>query len=255
VIAYAALTMSSIPPPPPLTPPPGYVPYGGPGAVGGTPQRIGGIAKALVILTAIAAALNLAVIGLQFGLSDKADGSLTVFEDALGPYVAVSLLAGAISIAGLVLQILWAYRMSSNLTLLGRDGQTFRPGVTIVVNLVSCCALGIPAYFMWRELWKGSDPDCRPGDPEWKRRPVGQIVNIWFVSLVVSGVVGLTLGAGAAFGSFNRNSTQDLADQLRDHLPASVAAGLLGTVTTALFIVVVRQLSELHMRSTRESGL
>jgi len=249
--------MSSIPPPPPLSPPPGYVPYGGVDAAGGRFQNIGGLAKALVILTAIGAALSLASVGLQFNLSDKADGSLSVFEDALGPFVLVGLLAAAVGIAALVVQILWTYRMASNLKTLRREGQSFRPGATIAINILGGCTLGILPFFMWRELWKGSAPESRAGDPNWKQNSVASILTVWLVAQLAAVGTGLTIGAGSAFGNFGTTTSNadDLAAQLSDQIGATVIAGLLSIAVTVIFIVFIRQLTERHMKSTGESGL
>lgn len=247
--------MSSIPPPPPLSPPPGYVPYGGIGAAGGRFQNIGGLAKALVILTAIGAALSLASVGLQFNLSDKAEGSLSVFEDALGPFVLVSLLAAAVGIAALVVQILWTYRMASNLKTLRREGQSFGPGATIAINILGGCTLGILPFFMWRELWKGSAPEAPAGDPNWKQQSVASILTVWLVAQLAAVGTGLTIGAGSAFGNFGTGNTDDLAAQLRDQIGATVIAGLLSTAVTVIFVIFIRQLTDRHMQSTGESGL
>ena len=215
--------MSNIPPPPPLTPPPGYVPYGAPGAAGGSFQNIGGLAKALVILSAIGAALSLALVGLGFSLRDKADGSRSVFEDSLGPYVLVGLLGGAVGLAALVVQIIWTYRMAQNLRTLRRNGQSFGPGLTIAINILSPCTLGILPFFVWRELWKGSNPESPAGDPNWKQGALGSIVIGWFVLHLVALVstFSINIGTGSFSAGFGTGKSSDLAEQLRDKVAAS----------------------------------
>ena len=51
--------------------------------------------------------------------------------------------------------------MAKNLEVLGRQERTFSPGATIAINILGGCTLGILPYFMWRELWKGSDRVAR----------------------------------------------------------------------------------------------
>lgn len=255
VIAYHELLMSNIPPPPPLSPPPGYVPYGAPGAAGGSFQNIGGLAKALVILSAIGAALSLALVGLGFTLRDKADGSLSVFEDALGPYVLVGLLSGALGLAALVVQIIWTYRMAQNLRTLRRDGQSFGPGATIAINILGGCTLGILPFFMWRELWKGSNPQSPAGDPSWKQSALGSIVIGWFVLQIVTVVSTFSISVGSSFNAgFGTGKSSDLAEQFRDKAGATALSGVLAVATAIVFIMVIRQLTDRHMQSTGESA-
>jgi lysylphosphatidylglycerol synthetase-like protein (DUF2156 family) len=246
--------MSSIPPPPPLSPPPGYVPYGGVGAAVGRFQTIGGLGKALVILTAISAALNLSLVALQLSLSEKADDPLAVFEDAIAPIALIGLLVLALLVAALVIQIVWAYRMAANLRTLRREGQSFSPGATIAINILGPCTLGILPYFMWRELWKGSNPDSPAGDPNWKRGPVAGILTIWIVASLVAVIAGFSISAGTSVGNFADNQAENLAEQLRDQLGLTLAVGVLQVAVAVIFLVIVRQLTERHMRSTGESG-
>ena len=247
--------MSNIPPPPPLSPPPGYVPYGAPGAAGGTFQNIGGLAKALVILSAIGAALSLALVGLGFSLRDKADGSLSAFEDSLGPYVLVGLLAGAVGLAALVVQIIWTYRMAKNLRTLRRDGQGFAPGATIAINILGGCTLGILPFFMWRELWKGSNPESPTGDPNWKQSALGNIVIGWFALQLVTVVSTFSISIGSTFSAgFGTGKSSDLAEQLRDKVGVTAISGVLGVATAVAFILVIRQLTDRHMQSTGETA-
>ena len=247
--------MSNIPPPPPLSPPPGYVPYGAPGAAGGTFQNIGGLAKALVILSAIGAALSLALVGLGFSLRNKADGSLSAFEDSLGPYVLVGLLAGAVGLAALVVQIIWTYRMAKNLRTLRRDGQSFGPGVTIAINILGGCTLGILPFFLWRELWKGSNPESPAGDPNWKKSALGNIVIGWFVLQLVTVVSTFSISIGSTFSAgFGTGKSSDLAEQLRDKVGVTAISGVLGVATAVAFILVIRQLTDRHMQSTGETA-
>ena len=247
------------PPPPPLSPPPGYVAYGGPGAYGGTFQRIGSLTKALVALSIVGIAASAISLLVQLTLRGRAldfrngTTTLTQFADKLGPYFAVSALAGFVGIATLVVQIIWTFRMAKNLAALGRQPQSFSPGATIAISILGGCTLGILPYFMWRELWKGSDPTVASGDPAWKQRPVGQIVHLWLASTLVTVVVSLGLGVGSAITRINRGSNESMAKQLDSQFGFVVIAGLMGIITSVMFLGLIRQLSARHMQATREA--
>jgi hypothetical protein len=252
--------MSSMPPPPPpMSPPPGYVAYGGPDdQSGGTFRRIGGLTKALVTLNVIgivASALSVLVqLTLRGDARDYRNGAITstAFADKLGPYLAVSALAGSIALAALIVQIIWVYRMAGNLRVLRRPKQSFAPGATIAINILGGCTLGILPYFMWRELWKGSDPAAPAGDPGWKQRPVGQIVHIWLAATLLTVVASIGLGVGSAVTRINRGSNATLAKQLDSQFGFVVLAGVFGIVTAVVFLALIRQLASRHMQSTRE---
>jgi hypothetical protein len=242
-----------------MSPPPGYVAYGGPGSYGATFQRIGGLTKALVTLSIVgivASALSLVVqLPLRNQALDYRSGDLTLseFTDKLGPYLAVSALAGLVGLAALVVQIIWTFRIAKNLEVLGRQSRSFSPGGTIAVNILGGCTLSILPYFMWRELWKGSDPDSTSGDPAWKQRPVGTIVHLWFAATLVTIGVSLALGVGSAVTRINRGSNSSLAKQLDTQFGFIVGAGTLGIIAAIAFVGLVRQLSSRHMQSTREA--
>jgi hypothetical protein len=250
--------MSSMPPPPPpMSPPPGYVAYGGPGDA--TFRRIGGLTKALVTLSIVgivASAISLLVqLGLRGDARDFRDGATTIrqFADKLAPYLAVSALVGTVAIATLVVQIIWVFRMAHNLRVLRRQGQSFSPGATIAINILGGCTLGILPYFMWRELWKGSDPSAPSGDATWKQRPVGQIVNVWFAVTLLTVAASIGLGVGSALTRINRGSNESMAKQLDNQFGFVLVAGLLGIVTAVIFVGMIRQLASRHMQSTREA--
>jgi len=242
-----------------MSPPPGYAAYGGPGSFGGNVQRIGGLTKALVTLSIIGIVASAISLIVQLTLREKAldfrEGSTTLddFGDELGPYLAISAVVGLVALAALVVQIVWTFRMAKNLEVLGRQPRTFSPGATIAVNILGGCTLGILPYLMWRELWKGSDPEVPPGDPTWRQRPVGQVVHLWFAATLLTFAVSLALGVGNAVTRVNRGSNSSLAKQLDDQFAFIVVSGVLGIITAVLFVGLVRQLSSRHMLATREA--
>jgi hypothetical protein len=161
--------MTDMPPPPPpnMTPPPGYVPYGGYGAVTPGVQKIGGLIKALVILLVIL--IPAQIVGVLTSLStiDKAKKYLdsngtTDFDTAQNP---LSSLGSLLIIPIAVLTMIVMYKMANNLKALGRTDATWAPGWAIGGWFVPPCVLYVVPWLMFRELWKGSDPDVAPGDP------------------------------------------------------------------------------------------
>ena len=242
-----------------MSPPPGYIAYGDSGAYGGTFRPIRSLTKALVILTIVAIVASALALVAQVTLRDKAlefrQGAMTLkeFADKLGPYIAASATAGLIGLAALIVQIIWTFRIAKNMEVLGRQGRTFAPGATIAINILGGCTLGILPYFMWRELWKGSDPESPRGDPNWKQRPVGSIVHLWIAANLVTVLVAGGLGVSNALTRVNSNSDSTIAKQLDNQLGLVIAAGALSVVASLIFLMLIRQLAARHMQATRES--
>ena len=254
--------MSDLPPPPPpnMGPPPGYVAYGGFGAVHGTFKKIGGLSKWVVGLLVTTFLVQLITLLVQFTLRDSASRlvkntiSASEFDDKLGLYLGVALIAGAVGIAQIVLLIIWTFRMAKNHLVLGRQPQAFGPGATIAVNILGGCTLGILNFFMWRELWKASDPETSAGDPSWKQRAVSPLIGI-YLGLSLAGIVAsISLGFSGSFGPVRTTGTSaELAKNLSDKLGFIAISGVLSLCAAAVFIVFVRQLAARHMQATRES--
>ena len=256
--------MSDLPPPPPpnMGPPPGYVAYGGHGAVQGTFQRIGGLTKWLVGLLIAAFVVQVVSLLVQFTLRDSATDfinnsiSSADFDDKLSLYLGVVLIAGIASIAQIVLLIIWTFRMAKNSQVLGRQPQSFGPGATIAVNILGGCTLGVLNYFMWRELWKASDPETAPGDPSWKSRAVTPLISIYLGLTLATIAAGISLGIAGAVGPVRTSgSTTDLAENISDRIGYIALSGILTLAAAGVFIVFVRQLAARHMEATRESAV
>lgn len=255
------------PPPPmppqgPLGPPPGYVAYGSPGAVSNF-ARIAGLTRwlnilliATAVITALTLITQLTIVGRA---QDYVDGISTedAFRDRLGLFLAVGLLGAAITIAQLVVLCVWTFRLAKNMQALGRQGASLsQPGITVAINILGGCTLGILNFFMWREIWKGSDPETPAGDPSWKSRAVDVIVPTWLALTLASSLASLGMGFSrvATGGVGGSGSTNDIADQLTDQLPFVMFSGLLGLGAAIAFIILVRRLAVRHMQATHESG-
>jgi hypothetical protein len=106
---------------------------------------------------------------------------------------------------------------------------------------------------MFKELWRGSDPDIAPGDPNWKRVPVRPVITIWWV---LYGLVPIfSFSSNVQFVSDTRSdtiTTVELASRYHDFVGPSVVFAVLGMAATVTYLLLVRELSSRHMRSTRE---
>jgi hypothetical protein len=249
------------PPPPPggLTPPPGYVAYGGHGNARGPVQLIGQLTKWLIGLLVAVLVLQVLSLVLQMTLRGSAlevrDGSLTLsdFNGKIGFFVAISGITAAVGLALLVVQIIWTARMAKNMGSLGRQPQTFGVGWTIAINILGGCTLGILNIFMWRDIWKGSDPESPAFDPNWKQQPTGQIVVYHLIATLAAAVLGFALGAAGAISIINTKGSSDVADNLSGRFFFVVAAGLMQIIVSVIFIQLVRQLSARHMKAIGEA--
>jgi Domain of unknown function (DUF4328) len=255
--------MSDMPPPPPaMGPPPGYVAYGDVGAVNRSTQRIGGLAKALWVLLLIyipLSALNvIATVQLnhkakQF-LEDGSQASKDSFTNA--SRVNLGSLAGYLVIPIAVLTILWMFRMAGNVRALGRPGLRFAPGWAIGGWFTPPCIVYAVPWLMFRELWKASDPEIGPGDPSWRDQKVPAIVNVWWVCYGLVPLLGIFTAAGVISQLRNTGDSderlRDLADQLDKYLPLNIGIAAVGMLSGVVYLLLVRQLSDRHMRATRE---
>lgn len=249
--------MSELPPPPPnLTPPPGYVAYGGPGAVPYGVQPIGGVARALAVLVLILVPVQILAVITSINIADKAekflDGSISEseFEDA---YTAnIGQIGGILVIPVAVLTIIWMFRMAKNLRAMGRTNATFAPGWAIGGWFTPPFVLYVVPWLMMRELWKGSDPDSPAHDPNWRSGRVTPLINIWWVMFGLVPLVGIATNVGVITG-FQNIDAEKLAEQYHDWAAVNLAIAVVAVGTAIVYWMLVRQLSARHMKATRET--
>jgi hypothetical protein len=246
--------MTDMPPPPP---PPNYDYLGNTGGTIARFRGIGKVARALVILQAILAGVTVLTFISLFAVRKYADqfsdGRLSNddFIRKIAPFVVAGVAVAAVSLAALVLECIWSFRMAKNLPLLGRQDRTWAPAWGIAGWILAGCTLGIIPYLMHSELWKGSDPDRAAGDPGWKREPVDPLLHLWLALTVVSAATGLLGGVGLGTFRFNRNA-KDLAKELHDRAALNAVTSVLSVAAAIVFILFIRKLSDRHMRATRE---
>ena len=239
-----------------MAPPPGYVPYGGYGAVNASFQKVGGLIKALVILLIILVPLQVIGVFASLSLIDKAKKYLDSngATDFDGTQNSISSLSGLLIIPIAVLTMIVMYKMANNLKALGRTGATWAPGWAIGGWFVPPCVLYVVPWLMFKELWKGSDPDLAPGDPNWKQGPVAPIVTIWWVMYGLLPLASIfTVGSMFSQLSKGDDSNEVLAKQLSDYATISTVLSVIAIGTTIVYLLMIRQLGARHMKATREA--
>jgi uncharacterized membrane protein len=245
------------PPPPPLAPPPGYAGYT-PTNLATSVRRLGGLAKALLIVlvvVAIGQIISVATTGsvrdaaAKYLRSDRSDAAEDVFRDDLAANGLAVLLSGAASIAVIVLSIIWLYRVAANHRAVGRQ-LTWAPGWAIAGWILPPLLFIIP-LLMLRESWKASAPDVPPGSPEWKRQGESPAVWVWFLLYSIVPIVLAILGAAQVW-NFSRD-TDDLADYFDDQFGLIVAQGIVTVLAAVAWGWVVRDITRRHTQLTGES--
>jgi len=216
-------------------------------------KPIRGLCTAIVILESLAVLGATGVLVTQVAVAGSAEdfqeGVLTAseFDEELAPFLGVALLAGLVGIAGLVLLIIWSYRIATNLQ--QTDSRlTWKPGLSILAWLVGGCTLNILPFLMLREHWYESHP-ARTRQSEYETRgPLNPLIPVWFGLSLASTVVNAVASGVASLSGFNvGRGRRDLAESLADSFPLTVAATALSIAAFVVLIIVVRQLTARHV--------
>lgn len=217
-------------------------------------KRIGGIARAASVLVAATGLVSLSAVLLTRTVVDDAeayldgDSSRDDFLTAVTPYALLSLLQLIALVASAVVVIIWMYRIATNLRSLHR-GTTWGPGWAIGGWFAPPLVYVIP-FLALREMWKASDPDVPIGG-EWRPGRATPLVTAWFV---VFGPLQLALQATQIGDTLSGigGSEQVMAEQITGSQLVPTIAAVADIVAAALFVLVVRGLTERHRRLTGE---
>jgi hypothetical protein len=244
------------PPPPNLAPPPGYAGYTTNLSSSLPLKRVGGIAKAIVILLAISVVGTIVQIATTPSVVNAAKdylaGSISSddFRSKLGPYGLVSVIVGFARVALIVLSIIWLFRVIQNHRTIGRK-LTWGPGWAIAGWVLPPLLYVIPTMVL-TETWKAADPSVPPEDDRWKRGSVNPLVWIWFVVYSIAPIVLLVIDAQSQFGMTGGN-TRDVADSLHDKLGVLIVAGIIALLGAVVWALLVRAWTGRHTRLTGEA--
>ncbi len=155
--------------------------------------------RVLLALVAVALVLSLAAdIGRRIVGSRYEDGlvSTSTLDQADGFVALATFATGGLTIAILVLTIVWEWRLAHNHELLGRPGTTFGPGWAIGAWFIPLAYLVLP-FLQFRELWKGSARGLMSNDPRWKEQDVAPLLWVWWLSFAASHVLGWSVNFSA----------------------------------------------------------
>ena len=245
------------PPPPNLAPPPGYAAYNQAPTQRGV-NRIGGLAKAIVIVTAIVAVATLASAALSAGVTGDARDFLAGeiseddFESAIAPVNGVQLLVGVATLATGVLTIIWTYRTANNVRAFGR-ATTWSPLFAIFGWFLPPMVLYVIPFLVLRELWKASTPEHVDGSDRWKQEPDNKLLWVWFLlfGLIPTALLAVQIGSFASAG-LPSGDLESFAETLEDFAALSWITAIVNVLAAIAWIVFVRQLTARHTRLTGE---
>jgi len=246
------------PPPPPtdLAPPPGYTAYAQNLSSAVDLKRVGGIAKAIVILLGVNVLGSvITLIGTPRVVDSAKDYladriSESDFTDDVGVYGLTSALSGLTQIAIIVLSIIWTYRLVKNHRTIGRQ-TTWGPGMAIGGWFLPPFLYVIPTLVL-REAWKAADPNVPPGDQRWKQNGDNPVLWLWFLVYGVGTVVLSAINSSLQFRQFGGDA-DDLADAYADSLGVMIALAVVAIVSAVLWALVVRQWTARHTALTGEA--
>ncbi len=224
----------------------------------GVIKRVGGLGKAIVILTAIVATTTVIATLLSIGIAGEASdflaGDITddQFRDSLAPLSAVQSLAGVATLATGVVTVIWMYRMARNIRTFGRR-TTWHPLFSIFGWLLPPFFLYVIPFLVLREQWKGSGPDVDATE-RWKSNDDNRMLWGWFAFYGLLPIVLFVAQVGSvAGGGLGTGDVESVADSL-DQVGALTFLSALSVVGAAIFwIAFVRQLTRRHTALTNES--
>lgn len=246
---------SPVPPPPPpdLQPPPGYVAYGSAPTPTGRVARIGGLAKAITVLVAVAGAITLIIAILSPGATNSAeeflDGESTSseFTDAIVAFTLVQGAAGVVTFAAMIIVMIWMYRLASNLRTFGIS-TTWHP-LWAVFGWFLPPVLYIIPLLMLRELWSKS---TNSADADTSADGENPMLWIWFALFSVVPVILAVVQAGSFADQFSSQGAETQANTLVDAGALNIVSPLVTVAAAAVWIFFVRQLSDRHIELTGE---
>jgi uncharacterized BrkB/YihY/UPF0761 family membrane protein len=210
----------------------------------------------LAAVTAVGSVVSsLITANLSGQAQDFLDGRITEDEfldvNALAPLAQI--LSGVPSIAAGVLGMIWMYRIATNVRCLGRT-TTFAPVLAIVGWFLPPFLFVLPLLVL-RELWKASDPATPPGAEGWRATGENPLLYVWFV---IYGIIPLALTVASIGSVLDAALNLDTdATSIAEVTAATgqvqvLATGAVSALGAAVWIMLIRRLTERHCELTRE---
>ena len=207
----------------------------------------------MTILIGIAAAITAIVAALspsaRNAAQDFLDGetSGSEFTDAILGYTLVQSVAGLVTIAAMVIVMIWMYRMASNIRAFGIT-TTWHP-LWAVFGWFLPPILYIIPLLMLRELWAKS---AHSTGTESSSRSENTTLWVWFVLFSVIPVVLAVVQAGSFADQFSTQGAETQANTLVDAGAFGIVNPLATIAAAVAWIMFARQLSAKHIAMTGE---
>jgi len=238
-----------------MAPPPGYAGYQGPDFRQGGLGRLGGLAKAIVILLVVVAIGQAIALATSSSVRDGAriyldNGDDDAFNEKLVANGLGSLLGGLATVAVIVCSIIWLRRLVQNHQALGRL-VTWTPGWAIAGWFLPPFLFVIPLLLL-RESWKASNPQEPAGSTTWKNGEEGPLPWVWFLTYSVAPLVLAILGSRQLFASFDRD-LENIANNIVDNFGLTVLSGVVSILGTIAWGLLVWALTKRHTQLTGEA--
>lgn len=152
----------------------------------------------------------------------------------------VGALGGLLSLATIVVWLVWQYRAHANLAALGSVGMRHTPGWTVGWWFIPIADLWMPLVVM-RELWRASDPVAGPTD--WTSSRGSPLIGWWWATWLAPFAAGFIAAAIAA----SATGTATAADAW------AVVGGILRAASAVLAVALVVRI-EARQRERRARG-
>jgi hypothetical protein len=190
---------------------------------------------ALFVVVAIASAVSIFAFVNRIGLeNDILDGEsgldlLDRIDDADGFVGAMVVIYLLLMVSIVVLLCIWTWRAMKNNETLGRTGARFSPGWGIAGWLIPIAWFVIPVL-IFQDLWRGSDPSVRPGDPAWRNAKGSGLVAAWATTYIIG---------SARFGTFGGEANVNDDDEIRSLRTSDTVAAIGMAVSVAAAILAI----------------
>ncbi len=191
----------------------------------------------------LAAGSAFAAVATLYGLWFRQLGSAPAANGASAPAIfspwvsSATAAAGVFSLISLVAAVAWTGRAYRNLAALRVTGLRFSAEVVGIAWLVPGVNLVVPKLVI-DEIWRGSDPHCRPGSKGWRRSPAPTALHVGWLALLVSAPIVAITGTTVPLGG-------DLSvSDVRLRLLLGMAASLGLVLATACLSMVIRDTAD-----------
>lgn len=128
--------------------------------------------------------------------------------------------------------LMWTSMLTKRLIELGVTDMKYAPKWSVWGFIIPIINL-IRPYQVVSELWKASDIAPGPDDP-WTKKPTPMIVNVWFVVLILDGII----------GRLTNRVSFDTIEQVLQTTWLTVAFDALGVVTALVALRLVAEIDE-----------